>query len=199
MNQDFECPRCGHCCQLLETEQEPVAWMHTTGTGHVYFRKKPQDKVFSPQPVYTVPPKREWVGLTDEEIDALSQAPSLTDELMDCVDRLGSEADTVDPRVWQHLLVYAPKPEEEPVAWITNGGKGELWWHRSSKFDEEGNLIGPNQDDIPLYTAPPKKEWVGLTDQEINSVCYKRDWTAPWTNTTFARAIEAKLREKNKW
>jgi len=43
------------------------------------------------------------------------------------------------------------------------------------------------------------REWVGLTDQEINSVCYKRDWTAPWTNTTFARAIEAKLREKNKW
>jgi hypothetical protein len=173
--------------------------MHTTGTGHVYFRKKPQDKVFSPQPVYTVPPKREWVGLTDEEIDALSQAPSLTDELMDCVDRLGSEADTVDPRVWQHLLVYAPKPEEEPVAWITNGGKGELWWYQSSKFDEEGNLIGPNPDDIPLYTAPPQREWVGLTDQEINSVCYKRDWTAPWTNTTFARAIEAKLREKNKW
>lgn len=23
----FECPRCGHCCQAkLETEQEPVAW-----------------------------------------------------------------------------------------------------------------------------------------------------------------------------
>ena len=44
-----------------------------------------------------------------------------------------------------------------------------------------------------------EREWVGLTDQEINSVCYKRDWTAPWTNTTFARAIEAKLREKNKW
>ena len=42
-----------------------------------------------------------------------------------------------------------------------------------------------------------EREWVGLTDQEINSVCYKRDWTAPWTDTTFARAIEAKLREKN--
>ena len=87
--------------------------------------------------------------------------------------------------------------KQEPVAWITDGGKGELWWYQSSKFDEEGNLIGPNPDDIPLYTAPPKKEWVGLTDKEINSVCYKRDWTAPWTNETFARAIEAKLREKN--
>jgi hypothetical protein len=58
--------------QALETEkQEPVAWMHTTGTGHVYFRKKPQDKVFSPQPVYTVPLKREWVGLTDDEIASI--------------------------------------------------------------------------------------------------------------------------------
>ena len=48
-----------------------------------------------------------------------------------------------------------------------------------------------------ISSKPTKREWVGLTDQEINSVCYKRDWTAPWTNTTFARAIEAKLREKN--
>jgi hypothetical protein len=46
-----------------------------------------------------------------------------------------------------------------------------------------------------LYAAP--KQWVGLTDEEINSVCYKRDWTAPWTNTTFARAIEQALKEKN--
>jgi hypothetical protein len=54
-----------------------------------------------------------------------------------------------------------------------------------------------NENWTPLYTAPPKKEWVGLTDEEINSVRHNRDWTAPWTDTTFARAIEAKLREKN--
>ena len=61
---------------LAQPEQEPVAWMHTTGTGHVYFRKKPQDKVFSPQPVYTVPPKREWVGLTADEIWKCNKAKS---------------------------------------------------------------------------------------------------------------------------
>jgi len=50
----------------------PVAWMHTTGTGHVYFRKKPQDKVFNPQPVFTAAPKAaEWVGLTDEEVSEI--------------------------------------------------------------------------------------------------------------------------------
>ena len=45
--------------------------------------------------------------------------------------------------------------------------------------------------------ALAQREWVGLTDEEINSVRHKRDWTAPWTDVTFARAIEAKLREKN--
>ena len=84
MNHDFECPRCGHCCQLPETEQKPVAWMHTTGTGHVYFRKKPQDKVFSPQPVYTVPPKREWVGLTDDEIWKCNKASGSAVEFHIC-------------------------------------------------------------------------------------------------------------------
>ena len=181
--------------QALETEQEPVAWRYKYPDGFWRFsngeRVNGSDSIKS-QALYTAPPKREWVGLTDEEIDALSQAPSLTDELMDCVDRLGSEADTVDPRVWQHLLVYAPKPEEEPVAWITNGGKGELWWHRSSKFDEEGNLIGPNQDDIPLYTAPPKKQWVGLTLNEAEDFYEKYTDRAELIN-----AIDRFLEEKN--
>jgi hypothetical protein len=83
--------------------------------------------------------------------------------------------------------------QQEPVAWITDGGKGELWWHRSSKFDEEGNLIGSNQDDIPLYTAPPKKEWVGLTDEE------KEKLVEAFYGTDIQRleAVEAKLKEKN--
>jgi len=51
--------------------------------------------------------------------------------------------------------------------------------------------------DWELVATPPQRTWVGLTDEEINSVRYKRDWTAPWTDTTFARAIEAKLKEKN--
>jgi hypothetical protein len=43
--------------------------MHLSAVGNVYFRKKPQDAVFNPQPLYTAPPQRkEWQGLTDEEI-----------------------------------------------------------------------------------------------------------------------------------
>ena len=91
-------------------------------------------------------------------------------------------------------LRAAIEQAQEPVAWITDGGKGELWWYQSSKFDEEGNLIGYNPDDVPLYTAPPKREWVGLTDEEIHEIDgYEEDRKM----YRFARAIEAKLREKN--
>jgi len=70
--------------EALETEQEPVAWMHTTGTGHRYFRKKPQDKVFNPQPVFTAPQKKPWVELTDEEIYATyDEAVSLVNATWD--------------------------------------------------------------------------------------------------------------------
>jgi hypothetical protein len=59
---------------LEQPEQEPVAWMHTNGVGHRYFRLKPQDKVFNPVPLYTHPPHREWQGLTDRELDEFTEA-----------------------------------------------------------------------------------------------------------------------------
>jgi hypothetical protein len=83
------------------------------------------------------------------------------------------------------------------VAWITNGGKGELWWHRSSKFDEEGNLIGPNPDDIPLYTTPPKREWVGLTDDDVSYFRYQATFCDEFDAAFMAELIEKDLKEKN--
>ena len=47
------------------------------------------------------------------------------------------------------------------------------------------------------HTAPPQREWVGLTDEEINNVKHVYDWSAAWTLDDFARVIEAKLKEKN--
>ena len=42
-----------------------------------------------------------------------------------------------------------------------------------------------------------KREWVGLSDEEIQAERHKLDTTAGWTYNHFARAIEAKLEEKN--
>ena len=103
--------------------------------------------------------------------------------------------DWYDERI-EALRAALAQPEPKPAAWITGGGKGELWWHQSVKFDDDGNLIGENPDDIPLYTAPPQREWKGLTDEEMFSL-WVRCPAETEDRFAFARAIEAKLKEKN--
>ncbi len=89
-------------------------------------------------------------------------------------------------------LRQALETEQEPVAWISEGGDVS----RSKRYmDEMGFKCKP------LYTAPPK-QWVGLTDEEIQDLSYlsqKIDasnaaWFDRWG---FARAIEQALKEKN--
>lgn len=51
--------------------------------------------------------------------------------------------------------------------------------------------------DLQKELSPPKREWVGLTDEEIEELAKWADkHAAPW-HLEFARAIEAKLKEKN--
>jgi len=70
-------------------------------------------------------------------------------------------------------------PVQEPVAIV----------------DEDGVIVVCNYKYKPgdkLYTTPPtaQRQWVGLTDEEIAKLdCYD--------HLKFARAIEAKLKEKN--
>jgi hypothetical protein len=54
----------------------------------------------------------------------------------------------------------------------------------------------------PLYTAPPQREWQGLTDEEIGDIIESsqitlKNYCSEDKQTEYARAIEAKLREKN--
>ena len=54
----------------------------------------------------------------------------------------------------------------------------------------------PSEDRIPIYTAPPKREWVGLTPEEILDLFDRNNvYGSKWVE--FARAVEAKLKEKN--
>jgi hypothetical protein len=59
-----------------------------------------------------------------------------------------------------------------------------------------------NENWTHLYNAPPKREWVSLTDEEIYDLIYvsqKIDASnSPWFDCLgFYRAIEAKLKERN--
>jgi len=58
-------------------------------------------------------------------------------------------------------------------------------WFETNKGDD---------DSIPLYKEPPQREWVGLTDEEIQE-CLQGLPTQ--TIDVYARRIEAKLKDKN--
>ena len=79
------------------------------------------------------------------------------------------------------------EPEQEPVAYLYKYRDG---WTSQLRFD------GSKPMEVKkLYTAPPKREWVGLTDEEIFDLYF--DGFSISQLKDFARAIEAKLKEKN--
>ena len=80
--------------------------------------------------------------------------------------------------------------QQEPVAWISEGGDVS----RSKRYmDEMGFKCNP------LYTAPPKREWQGLTDDEVSEIINREiGFNSCWgPEEAFARAIEQALKEKN--
>jgi hypothetical protein len=90
------------------------------------------------------------------------------------------------------------QPEQEPVAWMSSD-KAWMWSDYSKALAAVAH--NPRLTLIPLYTAPPQRPWVGLTDAEIWSTV-SRIGTAdsnvnPYQILNDARAIEAKLKEKN--
>lgn len=86
---------------------------------------------------------------------------------------------------------------DEPVAWFCKLPDNKLSIKIVGK-PTEGNWE-------PLYTTPQKKEWVGLTDEEVelldcvylNDLGYDECEIDERSVTMFSRAIEAKLKEKN--
>ena len=64
---------------------------------------------------------------------------SVSDDMMNLADRLGSEYDDVDPRAWKHLLVYAPN--ESPSAKAAPAPLSEMPYEKR-KAIQEGEQIG---------------------------------------------------------
>jgi len=75
-------------------------------------------------------------------------------------------------------------------------GTFDLATGHANNFDELLDSLESELRDV-LGHYRQQRTWVGLTDEEVNSLRYKRDWTGPWTDMTFARAIEAAILEKN--
>jgi hypothetical protein len=82
----------------------------------------------------------------------------------------------------------------EPVAWmyICDGDEAhpvlvntQKDWTRASWWHE-----------VPLYTKPQTKEWVGLSDDERRELWWNTDMSG-MPEHDYGKAIESKLKEKN--
>ena len=88
----------------------------------------------------------------------------------------------------------ALETKDEPVAWMNRHGacKTSLFMEVEAGAKEEYT--------IPVYTQP-QREWVGLTDEEIwgtiSRIGTSDSDVNPYTKLADARAIEAKLKQKN--
>jgi hypothetical protein len=78
----------------------------------------------------------------------------------------------------------------EPVAW-KHPDKNIVFWKNTKEVDEYHGF----KSTIPLYTAPPRREWVGLTDEEIYVEAEKEEQAHGFI--LGAMWAETKLREKN--
>jgi hypothetical protein len=86
--------------------------------------------------------------------------------------------------VLEALRARLAQPEPEPVAWFCELPDNKISIKIVGK-PTEGNWK-------PLYTAPPQREWQGLTEEDVWELVQK----TPNFSETVA-AVEAKLKEKN--
>ena len=86
--------------------------------------------------------------------------------------------------------------KQEPVAYaaVING---EIDWNAYYPFSNEPFTCFDDENAVPLYTAPPRKEWVGLTDVEFKFIASKYSLNTEVGLGYFHEEIEAKLKEKN--
>ena len=86
------------------------------------------------------------------------------------------------------------QPEQEPVAL-------ETVYETIIQWDEGGGKRSRRElarRIVALYTTPPQRTWQGLTEDEINEVLGGDIRDEPSGELEFVRAIEAKLKEKNR-
>ena len=79
------------------------------------------------------------------------------------------------------------QPVQEPVAFICQGNL-----YMAEDVDKYCTATH-----ISLYTAPPKRPWVGLTDEEIGTAYVAWDATGGASFVDFARIVEQLLKDKN--
>ena len=93
-----------------------------------------------------------------------------------------SFVDAVNMR--QERVDETAKGEHEPFIYVREDNERPFGGYEHCSEADAGAF--------PVYTAPPKREWVGLTDEERQEIVKQE---VHWSG--ICRAIETKLKEKN--
>ena len=119
-----------------------------------------------------------WHGVRDSD-DKLMPAHNQTPEIKSAIESLDA------------LRQALSQPEQRPVG--TYEGVMETMLSLRKGTLEQQQIYTHMKDKL-LYTAPPKREWVGLSEEEIDALLWKLSVGAVDEDI---RTIEAKLKEKN--
>jgi hypothetical protein len=121
-----------------------------------------------------------WVG------DVQTQQCTLHEAHVDAIHEWAERAKAAEAK-----LAALEQPEQEPVAWLESP-YGSIRMNTTMRFQFPPQSL---KWKIPLYTHPPRREWRGLTEEDIYPLYSEPSSDAEMVE--FARAIEAALRSKN--
>ena len=111
-------------------------------------------------------------------------------ELFVCIDKdIYKLANLVAAKAIKEALA---QPEQEPVAWGVFDDNLHDMFFAKEEAQEMVRLKGDGSTVKPLYTTPPQRTWVDLTDDEISASS-----KGNMTRNGFARVLLAKLKDKN--
>ena len=107
-------------------------------------------------------------------------------------DKVFTPADVDKAIAAERKTLVAQRTEQEPVAWGVFEGNLHDMFFTQEEAQEMARLKGSHAEAKPLYTISPQRTWVGLTDED------DIDWEDGGNLKDLVKAIEAKLKEKNK-
>ena len=131
-----------------------------------------------------------YMSATDSEEDA--KAHSLMAEAFFKIKEALAHPEQ-EPVAWEQFYPdigkpkFVAQPEQEPVAWMNDSTPSGIF----ARHIDGARNFGCT---IPLYTTPPQRKWVGLTDDEIYKIAVTLEGEH-WKK--IADAIQNKLKEKN--
>ena len=215
-NKMVEQSTCKQALQVEQPAQQQEPFCYHDGRDIVGKEYADHSDVF---PLYTAPKPRQWVGLTQQDMKLALK----TLEKMGRVMKQSPDTEKAIVAI-RKALAEQPAQQQEPVAWMWKDGTvttdpdradgtwtplytsppaSKPWVGLTPKEKKEIERLSVYVEGAIRHTeaklkeknAQPSKPWVGLTQQDID-IAFD-DTQEGGGFDEFARAIEAKLREKN--